>query len=410
MKHISQQNTNNRQPVMKRLHKILRSASGNRMFLRSVYAETLLEDFFIAAVVSVLTIRFLLQVTAYPKIEVGGIHIAHILLGGLLMLIAFVILLAFINHSARELAAVIGGIGFGTFIDELGKFITSDNDYFFEPAIALIYVIFVLLFFLIRMLSRREASSGEQCIANAFELAMQASTTGLKSEEQQAALDLLDKYEGEHITSQNLKTVLKGIAPARSNRSAFMTRLKEVLNQFYEYVAAKWWFNSVIVGFFAFAAVTSLSALVAEIQWSLALALWFGGGVLILAALFLSRRTRVHYMNILVSVAIVIVSILISWAILSSLKQLPLSLIAWAQFIFPSVSSVIIIMGLLLIPVSRVQAYRMFRWAILISIFLTQVLSFYADQLLALVGLLINIVILLALRYMIHNEEAKLRC
>ena len=46
-------------------------------------------------------------------------------------MIALVINLGYINKSANYLVAVIGGLGFGAFIDELGKFITGDNDYFF---------------------------------------------------------------------------------------------------------------------------------------------------------------------------------------------------------------------------------------------------------------------------------------
>ena len=48
----------------------------------------------------------------------------------------------------------IAGAGFGTFIDELGKFITRDHDYFFRPTAGLLYVIFVLLFLAFRALDR----------------------------------------------------------------------------------------------------------------------------------------------------------------------------------------------------------------------------------------------------------------
>jgi len=48
----------------------------------------------------------------------------------------------------------------------------------------------------------------------------------------------------------------------------------------------------------------------------------------------------------------------------------------------------------------------MFERSILVSIFLTQVFAFYKEQFSALFGLLFNIVILLALRFMIERERA----
>ena len=54
--------------------------------------------------------------------------------------------LGYINKSSYYLVATLGGLGFGAFINELGKFITGDNDYFCQLTVALIYIIFVLLY------------------------------------------------------------------------------------------------------------------------------------------------------------------------------------------------------------------------------------------------------------------------
>lgn len=58
--------------------------------------------------------------------EIGDFHIAHVLWGGLLGAVAAVLLL-FIWRGPNVICvgSLLAGIGFGLFIDEVGKFITS---------------------------------------------------------------------------------------------------------------------------------------------------------------------------------------------------------------------------------------------------------------------------------------------
>jgi hypothetical protein len=106
----------------------------------------LLDAFLISAVATVIVIRIFLEATGYPQLGGGGLHIAHVLWGGLGMLVAIVLLLLYISPTTRLIAALAGGAGFGAFVDELGKFVTSDNDYFFKPTAAILYALFVVLF------------------------------------------------------------------------------------------------------------------------------------------------------------------------------------------------------------------------------------------------------------------------
>ena len=124
-------------------------------FIRNLDAGQLLETFLVSAVAAFLGVRFFLGVTGYPRLGGGGLHIAHMLWGGALMVAAVILLLSYLGQRIRRAAAVLAGLGFGLFIDELGKFITSDNNYFYRPAIALIYVVFVLLFLWWRSLERQ---------------------------------------------------------------------------------------------------------------------------------------------------------------------------------------------------------------------------------------------------------------
>lgn len=134
--------------------------------IRDEDTGSLLELLMVTAVAAILLSRAFLAAAGYPKMAPGGLHIAHMLWGGLLMLAALVMVFRYWNPSVRRFAAFTGGAGFGLFIDELGKFITRDNDYFYRPAVAIIYVIFVLLFILFRSFAERSRLSAEEVAVN----------------------------------------------------------------------------------------------------------------------------------------------------------------------------------------------------------------------------------------------------
>jgi hypothetical protein len=119
------------------------------------------ERFLLSAVATVLLIRAFLAATGYPQLGAGRLHIAHMLWGGLAMGVALLAALLSLNRQAKPFAAVVGGIGFGFFIDELGKFITRDYDYFYQPAVALIYIVFVAFFLILRWCSASPLSDDD---------------------------------------------------------------------------------------------------------------------------------------------------------------------------------------------------------------------------------------------------------
>jgi hypothetical protein len=99
----------------------------------------------VAFVVTVTGTRLFLALTGYPRIGGTTYHLAHALWGGLLLIVAVVTMLLWANRWALQLGAVLAGVGVGLFIDEVGKFITTSNDYFFPLAAPIVYLAMVLL-------------------------------------------------------------------------------------------------------------------------------------------------------------------------------------------------------------------------------------------------------------------------
>src|SRR5258705_4765691 len=98
---------------------------GRRLPVKSADGPGYLQLLVLSGIATVLTTRTYLAIAGYPRIGTGTLHIAHVLWGGLLMLAGLASALLFVGTAARICAALLGGVGLGLFVDEVGKFVTS---------------------------------------------------------------------------------------------------------------------------------------------------------------------------------------------------------------------------------------------------------------------------------------------
>jgi hypothetical protein len=92
--------------------------------------------------------RLFLNLTGFPQLGGGNLHIAHVLWGGLFLFIASLLPIIYVNEWVIALSGLVSGFGVGLFIDEVGKFITQTNDYFYPSAAPIIYALFLMTVFI----------------------------------------------------------------------------------------------------------------------------------------------------------------------------------------------------------------------------------------------------------------------
>jgi len=121
-------------------------------------------------VATVFVVRTFLALTGYPQIGTGTLHIAHVLWGGLILYIAAILPLIYLNPRLHTLVAILSGVGVGLFIDEVGKFITRQYDYFIPAAAPIIYIFFLLIVIIMIMIRRPEAVDGRAELVKTLEI------------------------------------------------------------------------------------------------------------------------------------------------------------------------------------------------------------------------------------------------
>ena len=119
--------------------------------------------------ITVLVTRFYLELSGYPQVGDSTYHVAHVLWGGLLLFVAVTLPLSIVNRYALWASSILGGIGAGLFIDEVGKFITQSNDYFFPLAFPIIYGFILLCVWLYWRIRRHQPRDTRTLLYHALE-------------------------------------------------------------------------------------------------------------------------------------------------------------------------------------------------------------------------------------------------
>ncbi len=136
--------------------------------------------------------RLFLELTGYPQLGNSELHIAHVLWGGLFLFVSSLLPLIFANRWVYLWGALFAGVGVGLFIDEVGKFITQSNDYFYPPAAPIIYAFFLLTVLLYLQVRRPISRDPRAELYRAFEELEEVLDYDLDPQEQQGLVKRLE--------------------------------------------------------------------------------------------------------------------------------------------------------------------------------------------------------------------------
>jgi hypothetical protein len=335
----------------------------------------LLDTFLICAVLTILVIRTELYLTNYPQLGGHGLHIAHLLWGGLGMLVAQIMLLSFVTPAVRQVAAVVGGIGFGLFMDEVGKFVTSDNNYFFKPTAAIIYCVFVAIFLVVRQLDRGWAFSPREYLLNAIELTKDVPLRRLGRERRRHALALLGRADQADPLVPHVQAMLNDPRALAEPRAwPGRRRLRRIRRGLLERAEQPGFERLTVV---------LIAVWVALLVTQIVIVVWFTGA-------HLHRQQPFRLGGRITSV---------------SLDREDREFVLWAVTLSTAVAAGFAVTGLVqLVRGRRRGAFEMLERALLVSIFLTQVFAFVHTQFEAVIGILVDLGLFVMVRTVLTRE------
>jgi hypothetical protein len=292
---------------------------GNPYRIRDPHNAAYTEIWLVTAIVTVLGIRLYLYLTGYPQVGGDTLHIAHMLWGGLAMVIGFAMLVLFAHPVWKPIATVVSGVGFGFFIDELGKFITNDNDYFFEPTISIMYGVFIVLYLLARYFDRKREPTEADHLYLAVQGVQWQAIGKLDKHRRDVALEHLEASGNTSAFADHIRELLENAELVDSARQSRILSIRQKAVDMYWRTVGAGWFMRIVLGFFALRVLQIVGAAVLlwqdksldvtnGLSWTewVALGTGFVSGALALYGLIqMLRRRRVSALQALAASALI---------------------------------------------------------------------------------------------------------
>jgi hypothetical protein len=331
--------------------------------VRNVEFAQLFDGFFISAITTILVVRFYLKITGYPQIGGSTLHFAHLLPGSLLMLFSILLLMGTLNRAVRGVAAIISGIGFGLVLDELGKFITKDNDYFFHATPGLIYLTFVILYLAVRYTAQRRFTENDY-MANVLDLLKDAAINDLDRHEYDHAKRLMTHVSPSHTLYGPTKAMLELVKPAADRQPSILDKIIKKVKWPLQMLSRQAFFKRLVI---AIAVVYGMA--------SLATAVFFLAGATLPDDRHVTELLRGDESDIIGGV--------------SALASAGLVILAAFKYFGGQLQ----------------QAYRFFELGLLVNIFIGQVVLFFKSQDIALAWLAVTLFLLLNLELLAAEKS-----
>ena len=324
---------------------------------RSYSLGAQLDTFLVCAAAGVIVNRALLIVLGYPQIgsrKPDGIHISHSIYGGFAMMVAATVAIAFLAPATHWFVAIVGGLGFGWYVDELGKYV-SNAGYLFKPALSLIYIVFVLMFLVFNAMAARMFTP-DDAVVNALESLKSAALGNLDDRQRRDAIHRLERLGSDSSFVERVRELLAD-APASPQRPPNLARrIRVSLRERYTSWSHRRSFTLTITVFFVFLAVSSLGEIL---------------GLTIQGPGFHKPSAKIA-----IGAAVV--------------------------------AGVFVVIGIVRLRHHRLSAYRWFDRALLLRILVVQVFLFHQQQFAATLGLAVDLFVWVMLRSAIAIEEQRL--